>query len=57
MATGACGRSFETPPAAAPQDEVEFLAPLFIDIKFFKPYPRPQNLTYPDRVLSGEGAF
>jgi hypothetical protein len=29
----------------------------FINIKFIDPYPRPQNLTYPDRVLSDEGRF
>jgi len=49
--------SFETPPAAAPQDAAEFLPPPFINIKSFKPYPRPQNLPYSDRVLSSEGRF
>ena len=29
----------------------------FINIKFFVPYPRPQNLAYPARVLSDEGRF
>ena len=27
------------------------------NIKFFIPYPRPQNLAYPARVLSNEGAL
>jgi hypothetical protein len=35
-------------------DDEEFS---FINIKFFRPYPRPQNLPYPARVLSGEGRF
>jgi hypothetical protein len=29
----------------------------FINIKFFIPYPRPQNLAYPAHVLSDEGRF
>jgi hypothetical protein len=34
-----------------------FWWPPFINIKFFIPYPRAQDLAYPARVLSDEGRF
>jgi hypothetical protein len=39
------------------EDDDGVWAPPFINIKFIDPYPRPQNLRYPDRVLSNEGRF